>query len=152
MIKLTREGTLNYVAVYPDSASIYASNASGRYEIDWVSDYDKSSGSIDGITLVNTPTVTDPRLVLQISSSDVPEYTGNYTVTLQEYVSAPALTWVEAAVTFGAADFQWSSGGELNKRTIDVERAWVSGSDVPSFNQYAGSPSQGQYSTYHLNE
>ena len=119
MIKLTREGTLNYVAVYPDSSSLYATASNGRFELDWVSDYDKTSGSIDNIIAVNTPTVTDPRLVLQISSSDVPLYTGNYTVTLQEYISVPALTWIQADVTFGAADFEWSSGGELDKRTID---------------------------------
>lgn len=151
MIFLSRSESINRVTFYPDSASAYSANPSVRYELDWTSDYDKTSGSIDNGTLVNTPSNTDPRLVINFTGSLVPDYTGNYTMKLQEYLLDTGSVWSTQATIWSMTDFRWSDPAESgSKFTIDTVRAWVSGSDVPAFAQYADSTSQGQYSTYHI--
>lgn len=138
------------IAVWPDTP---ASSSASNFRMILSDDYDKSSTTID-LSLQNTPTRVIPRLVFSLNKSELPSYTGNYTITIQEGTTTVTKnliwgttdqTWGEIQAKWGDATYQDSSGFS----TIDIDRAWVSGSDVPAFTQYLSPDENGAYSTYH---
>lgn len=137
-----------YINVWPEITSSYVGNPSGSYFLNYIQDYDQSSGSVN-LTLTNTPSRVDPRLQFSLNKSTLPQYTGNYTITVTEGIVG-SVTWGSATVKFGQADWKWGDTNPTTRlRTLDTDRAWVSGSDVPSFTQYISPDEDGQYSTYH---
>lgn len=137
-----------YINVWPESTSSYFDNPSGSFTLDYVQDYDQSSGSLT-LTLQNTPNRVDPRLQFRLDRSTLPTYTGNYTITVREAL-VDRRKWGTTNVKFGEASWTWSDvSASADFRTLDTDRAWISGSDVPSFTQYTSSYENGQYITYH---
>ena len=137
-----------YINVWPEITSSYVDNPSGSYFLNYIQDYDQSSGSVN-LTLTNTPSRVDPRLQFSLDKSTLPTYTGNYTITITESLVARA-KWGTTNIKFSLANFKWSDAGpKTSTNTLDNDRAWVSGSDVPSFTQYISPNEDGQYSTYH---
>lgn len=142
-------GSTQSIAIWPESSSIYFNNASGSFSLSYVQDLDRSSGSID-LTLLNTPTSITPRLVFRLNNNEVPQYGGFYTVTLKEELTEPVRKWGTESDQWFAADYKWSSNIDvLVTRNLDVDRAWVSGSDTPEFTSYASADENGAYTTYH---
>jgi len=136
-----------YINVWPETTSSLAGNVSASFELTYVQDYDQSSGSLD-LTLLNTPNRVDPRLQFRLNKSTLPQYTGNYTITIKEGLTARR-TWSATNVQWDAASFEWSDTTPIAGFTaLDTDRAWISGSDVPAFIQYLSPYEDGQYSTY----
>ncbi len=147
MINLNRAQNTNTIAIYPESASIYYNNPSGSFELQVSQDYNRNTGSIP-LALLNSPTEFSPRLVFQILGSTIPSSSGIYTYTLEEFITV-SNTWIEQNTIWSLTDLQWGSGEDKSSaRTLDVDRAWISGSDIPEFNQYVSPDEDGYYVTY----
>ena len=147
MINLHKSGTTNTISIYPESGSIYYSSPSGSFSLELTQDYDQNVTEVSA-TLINTPTEFNPRLTLQISSSAIPSYSGLYTVKVNEYVALRP-KWGNTHTKWFDAHWQWSQTQAVgNKRILDTDRAFVSGSDTPVFTQYASPDETGAYITY----
>ena len=144
-----RSGSTQSIAIWPEVDSIYFNNPSGSFTLSYSQDLDRSSGSID-LTLLNTPDSITPRLVFNLPNNQVPQYSGYYTVTLKEELTQETKVWGQTSDTWTAADYAWNASEEVTStRTLDTDRAWVSGSDQPSFTQYVSADEDGTYTTYH---
>jgi len=138
MINLHKTGTVNTISVWPENPTVHNDQPNQIFEITLTQDYDKSKTVIPGV-LVNNPTTFTPRLVLQVSSSDVPPYSGLYTFQLVEALRGPA--------TWGEIDERWIEIQKLwpdvtvdkSYVLLDNDRAYVSGSDDPVFISYTTS-------------
>lgn len=136
-----------YINIWPEVTSSYFSNPSGSFRLNYTQDYDQSSGSVI-LTLLNTPNRVDPRLEFSLDKSTLPTYTGNYTITITEGL-VERKKWGTTNTKFSLASWKWSdTGPQTGINTLDTDRAWISGSDVPSFTQYVSPDETGAYSTY----
>tara|TARA_R110000803_G_scaffold123413_1_gene191351 strand:+ start:4580 stop:5092 length:513 start_codon:yes stop_codon:yes gene_type:complete len=138
MVNFFKENATNTISIYPESSSLYYNNDSGSFEIQLTQDYDQSETSLFP-SLLNVPTQFSPRLTLQVSSSEVPSYTGLYSLTLLEYINQQ-IEWAQQNTIWSATHLKWSDiSYKSGSRTLDIDRAFVSGSDVPVFIQYTTS-------------
>ena len=138
MVNFFKNAATNTVSIYPESSSLYYDNPSGSFEIELTQDYDQSVTTVTA-TLLNVPTQFSPRLTLQIPSILIPDYTGLYSLVLKEFLTQK-VKWVEANTIWSETNRRWSAGeGVVGLRTLDQDRAFVSGSDVPVFIQYTTS-------------
>ena len=138
------------IAVWPDVTSSLASNPSASFDMVLSNDYSKAETTVE-LSLINTPTSVTPRLVFSLNKAQLPSYTGNYTITIREQLDVPAI-WGQINVAWTDYDKLWSSAtapGQAGGTTLDTDRAWVSGSDVPTFSQYTSPDETGAYSIYH---
>jgi len=136
------------IAVWPDNDPNFTLISSASYDMVLVNDLGQQSTTVD-LTLQNIPTSVTPRLVFYLNRSQLPSYTGNYTITITERVGAD-LIWGTANIKWSEIQAKWSDktyGG--SPVTLDVDRAWVSGSDVPTFTQYTSPDETGAYNIYH---
>jgi len=129
------------IAVWPEVSSSYYSNPSGSYQIELSQDWDRSTTTVQA-TLLNTPTRLTPRLIFSINRATLPEYSGLYTVVVKEGLTR-RYKWGETNVLWTDADWTWSSQNVFSDpRTLDNDRAYVSGSDIPAFLQYTTSSTE----------
>ena len=148
MIQLNKSQAINTVTLYPESSSIYAASTASQFTFTVTQSLNQNTSSFTG-ELVNTPTTLNPRLTFNISASDLPANTGQYQVTLSEAELAAAQTWGGFAEKWILADTLWSQAlGITGSRVIDHDRAWISGSNDPIFDNYISSNEQGYYTTY----
>lgn len=144
MINFYKSAVTNTISVWPEEDSLHLSNPNQIFQITLTQDYDQSTTVLEGV-LINSPTPYNPRIILQVSSSDVPSYTGLYTFKLTELLRGP-MTW-------GEYDTLWKDANELwpdvtidkNFVLLDNDRAYVSGSDVPVFVSYTTSSTETIY-------
>jgi len=146
MINLRKSGTVNTISIYPEISSLYSNSPSGGYDLYVTQDYNDQETLLSA-SLINTPTEFDPRLVLQIQSQDVPSSSGLYKTQLQEFVLRSD-TWGNTNTKWVDADNRWSDRAKFDRRNIDVDRAYVSGSDIPVFTSYTSPDETGRYTTY----
>jgi hypothetical protein len=138
MLNFYKTGLTNTVSIYPESSSLYFDNPSGSFQIELTQDYDQSVSTLDA-TLLNTPTQFSPRLTLQVTTNQVPSYTGLYSVELKEFLKS-SLKWIDANTIWSQTHRKWSAKDAIiGERLLDIDRAFVSGSDVPVFKQYTTS-------------
>jgi len=138
MVNFFKNAATNTVSIYPESSSLYYDNPSGSFEIELTQDYDQSVTTVTA-TLLNVPTQFSPRLTLQVTTNQVPSYTGLYSLSLKEYL-AQQLKWIEAHTIWSQTHRIWSQKDAITgERILDTDRAFVSGSDVPVFIQYTTS-------------
>ena len=136
------------IAVWPDVTSSLAGNPSASFDMVLVNDFGQQSTTVD-LTLQNTPTSVTPRLVFSLNKAQLPPYTGNYTIKIREGLGS-ALIWGQANITWGNIQAQWNDSSFVSTPVeLDIDRAWISGSDVPSFIQYTSPDETGAYSIYH---
>jgi len=148
MIQFDKSTAINTVTLYPESASAYASSTSSVFTFSVTQSINQNTGSFTG-TLINTPSTLNPRLTFNVSASALPDYSGQYQIALSEALSTGGAKWGTYAVQWILADVKWSEVlGSSGSRTIDSDRAWISGSDEPSFDNYISSNEQGYYNTY----
>lgn len=136
------------IAVWPDVTSSLAGNPSASFDMVLVNDYGQQLTTVD-LTLQNIPTSVTPRLVFALNKAQLPPFTGNYTITVKETLSS-SLIWGFTNITWGNIQAEYGDsnfGG--NPIILDIDRAWVSGSDEPSFIQYTSPDETGAYSIYH---
>jgi hypothetical protein len=137
-----------YINVIPETTASYVGNPSGSFFLNYVQDYDQSSGSLN-LALQNIPSRVDPRLKFTLDRSTLPTYSGFYSITVTEAL-VERKKWGTTNTKFSLANWQWSnSGPQTSINTLDTDRAWISGSDVPTFTQYISNNEVGQYQTYH---
>ncbi len=146
MIFLNRSGDTNTVALYPEVSASYVGSTSGSYSLQLIQDYDQSTTTIP-VNIINTPTRFSPRIILQFSSSLVPEYSGMYTSKLLE-ATLDRLVWGTTNVQFGSLHQKWGDS-EGPRVVLDTDRALISGSDTPTYSQYNSPQETGAYTTYH---
>ena len=141
MVNFFKNNLTNTISIYPESGSLYFDNPSGSFEIQLTQDYDQSVTTLTA-TLLNTPTQFSPRLTLQVTSNQIPDYTGLYSLELKEYL-AQHLKWSEANTIWSQTHRKWSQRDAITgERILDTDRAFVSGSDVPTFIQYTTSSTE----------
>lgn len=135
------------IAVWPDVTASFAGNPSASYEMVATNDYGQQSTRVD-LYIQNTPTRVVPRLVFSLNKAQLPSYTGNYTIQIKEGLG-DALIWGQANATWGEIQAKWSATNYVGSlSTLDEDRAWISGSDVPSYTQYSSPNETGAYSIY----
>ena len=139
------------IAVWPDVEPSFGSLASASFDLVLVNDLGQQSTTVD-LTLQNIPTSVVPRLVFSLDKAQLPSYTGNYTITVRETLGSVPFIWGSTSVDWIDIQARWSDanlGGIGSERVLDTDRAWVSGSDVPSFTQYSSPDENGAYNIYH---
>lgn len=144
MINLYKSGLTNTISVWPDEDPQYLDQPNQVFEITLTQDYDQSKTVLEGV-LLNNPTLQTPRLILQVSSSNVPEYTGLYTFELREAIRGK-MTWGEYNTRWEDANVLWPDVTvDRSFLLLDGDRAYVSGSDVPVFVSYTTSSTETIY-------
>jgi hypothetical protein len=119
---------------------------SGSLRLKLTSDYSQEVTYVPAI-LLNNPTQYSPRLIFSVTGSDLPQVSGLYTVEIQEYLQG-ALTWGRADRRWGEADFTWGSGEAISGiYTIDNDRVFNEGLNVPTATIYQSSQT-GSYVVY----
>lgn len=144
MINLYYSGSgTQHIAIWPEvTASSYPITSS--FVLDLVQEYDRSSGSID-LTLSNQPNRVSPRLVFSLNRNEVPQYSGMYEAYLREVIIEPPV-WGTTQTKWTNASWRWSDSLYTSSLDLtDNERAWVSGSDFSTFNQYTTSSTETIY-------
>ena len=112
------------IAVWPEVTSSLASNPSASFDMVMSDDYSKAETTVS-LTLLNTPTSVTPRLVFSLNRSELPSYSGNYTITIREQLDVPAI-WGQISVKWQDYDNLWSSPlapGQAGATTLDTARS-----------------------------
>ena len=131
-------------AIWPEVSSSYANNPSGSFVLTLSQEYDRSETELTG-TLLNNPTPITPRLILQFNRSQLPEYSGQYTAELKEGL-VRRYKWGTTNVKWSEANWIWNTATQLTEaRVLDIDRAWVSGSDFATFDVYTSSSTETIY-------
>ena len=141
MIQLKKSTTLNSFAFYPD---VTISGSIDYIRAEYVQDLDKSSGSFDG-------SITSKKnwIVGQVSGSLLPPPSGQYTLTIKEFVPGQPLVWGTADVLWEAVDTPWSDAStEEVGQTLAVERAYIEGDNGVPYTTYNSPNENGSYTTY----
>jgi len=136
------------IAVWPETTASFVSNPDVQYQMILSSDYGLQEQIVD-LTLTDTPTPVNPRLIFTLESADLPNYTGNYTFTIRESIPSDQ-TWATISETWLSYDVKWNQEPDQVLFTLETNRAWIQGSDEPTFVQYDNPSTPGQYSIYHI--
>lgn len=171
MQQLKKDIATNTVLVWPEVTSSYASLPvdERRYLISLTQDFDESNTQFTA-SLINSPNAFNPRLILQFTGSALPDWSGLYGFELVESL-LESKKWGEAHTKWNLTHIKWSERAfPTASIVLDTDRAFVSGSDTITFNQYVtssteviyesgsaidpptqytGSDQTGQYTTYH---
>jgi len=136
------------IAVWPDLVTGNVNDPNVSFEMILSSDYGKQEAIVP-LTLLNTPTSVTPRLVFSFLKSLLPNYTGNYTISIRQRDGIAAI-WGSLNILWLDYDAFWSAGSDpSNAILIDTDRAWVEGNDVPTYTQYSSPDETGAYIIYH---
>jgi len=137
------------LVVWPVSASSSGSD----FTLEVTHDMNLVSSSFP-VYKINNPNNLSEYLVLQYySGSDIPTASGQYTYDLKETLaSVPtgSFTYGGTSQRWVQAKFTW--GGQSSNvlpETIDTGRAFVYGTNDPSFTKYQSSNEEGEYITYY---
>jgi len=87
-----------------------------------------------------------PYLVVQISSSYIPNASGWYSLNTY-YADADLLTWDGSDIAWDDANYTWNSAGFVNT-PFDTLRVFVSGSNNPVITDYISSNETGSFTRY----
>jgi hypothetical protein len=103
--------------------------------------------------LINTPSLTNPWLVFQVSCSTLPTASGQYDVNIWQFTASTSSlgTWSTQATQWTLTNELWSgsTGSAYTKTTLlSTERAFVSGSNQVSTTTYLSPSDGGTYTTY----
>ena len=150
MLQLNVSSTANSSAVYPDAT---ASLGTTQVLLEFTQSYDFSTKGNVVATLINTPSLTNPWLVFQVSGSTLPTASGQYDVNIWQFTANTASlgTWTTQATQWLATNILWSggSGSAYTKtRLLSTDRAFISGSNQVSTTTYLSPTDGGTYTTY----
>lgn len=141
-----------YTNVSTGSIAIWPATGSGTgaiLSLELIHDMDLVSSSFS-LTLTNTPDNLSEYYRFNYSGSNIPTASGQYTYNLRDNLGSGQVRWFEAAQTFGASTYQWNNAFTASGVTqnIDTGRAFVFGTNDPTFTNYVSSNEQGNYVTY----
>jgi hypothetical protein len=150
MLQLNVSSTTNSSAVYPD---VTASLGTTQVLLEFTQSYDYSKKGDVVATLINTPSLTNPWLVFQVSGSTLPTASGQYDVNIWQFVPSTSSlgTWSTQATQWTLTSQLWSgtTGSAYTKTNLlSTERAFISGSNQVSTTTYLSPTDGGTYTTY----
>ena len=150
MLQLNVSSTANSSAVYPD---VTASLGTTQVLLEFTQSYDYSKKGNVIATLINTPSLTNPWLVFQVSGSTLPTASGQYDVNIWQFTSSfvGSNTWTNQNTIWTSTAITWNFSGSLvnNKtRLLSTDRAFISGSNQVSTTTYLSPTDGGTYTTY----
>lgn len=130
--------------LWPETGSV----TTASYSMTLVDDLDLSSGSFS-VYKINNPNNLSEYLVLQYySGSGIPTASGQYSYTLFEDLDT-AYRWIDANFLFSSADAgTWGGSQTGGVSPIDSGRAFVHGTNDPTFTNYTTDNENGAYITY----
>lgn len=143
MLKLDKSKAQSTLAIYLDTtASLDGSNLALVYS----QSYDLSNGTIP----FYVDSTKGQYRIGTLSGSDVPSPSGQYNIEVySSYTIIPAV-WNQVATAWNAYNEVWSLAGEpgASGSLLRTMRAWVSGSNEPSYTDYISANEYGTYTTY----
>jgi hypothetical protein len=128
MINLNKNQQSNTFSIYPESASVYYSNPTATYLVDYTHPYTKETGSFN-LDLLNTPNKFSDRLTFHVAGSDLTSVPiGQHTFKIAEEVGG-TFYWAAIASTWDTTPQTWgdTTSPSTGKRAIDTDRAYVDG-------------------------
>ena len=144
MVNLYKDATTNTFSIYPETGSTDSS-----FTVRLTQDLDLSSTEFT-VTRINSTTTLSDILVLQsTTSNDLPDYTGQYTFELFTEGTNLPLIWGTTTSTYSTTTRKWGDATSDVGVKIDTDRAFVYGSDQPTFTEYTTTNEVGRYTTYH---
>ena len=144
MINLYTNVNTGSIAIWPVTGSVTGST----FSMELTHDMDLASSSFS-LSLTNTPNNLSKYYEFTYTGSAIPIASGQYTYNLQDNQGAGQLKWSQAASFFGTIQAKWNSvTGSNVERTIDTGRAFVFGTNDPTFTNYITSNENGAYITY----
>lgn len=136
------------IAIWPATGSTDTAN----FRLKLTHDMDMTSSSF-ALTLTNTPNNLSEYYEFNYfsGSAGIPSASGQYTYNLQDDQGSGQLKWSEAATTFATTDKLWSNVFTASGifETIDTGRAFVFGTNDPTFTKYTTDNENGAYITYY---
>ena len=141
MIQLSKSAVDQLVAIYPE---VTLTSDSNGLRFNYIQDYDQSSGSFDGTILSKKQWV-----VATVLGAALPNYTGQYTVTINETYPFGFLKWNTAEEKYNLTDETWDNAqGAGVGAVIATERAYIEGNNGSSITTYNSPNQNGAYITY----
>ena len=147
MLQFNKSEATNKNAVYLDSVN----TGSGYYDslrVQYSQSFDNSNGTF-AITATSLPTAYRNWLVLENSGSLVPTPSGQYDVAIWTGTVETA-TWGNVSSTWTATSDTWTlvEGVVALQDLLYSDRAYISGSNESSIEQYSSPNENGTYTTY----
>ena len=143
MIQLDKSTETNSFAFYPD---VEVSSSVSQLRVFYDQDLGRATGS-----LVASITSKKNWVVGTIVSADLPNPSGQYTLTIQELTDATTLRWGITDLAWGAVDARWSdsvAGSSGQGQVLATERAYLEGGNGVSYTTYNSPNENGSYTTY----
>ena len=148
MLQLNYYQPTNTNAVYPDTQ---ASIGTTSVLLDFSQVYDRSEWNNIIASLANVTSLANPWLVLQLTGSLVPTASGQYDVSIYQYltVTGSLSTWILQNTQWVNTNQLWNGASVIVKSTLlSQERAYISGSNEVPITVFTGSNQTGAYTTY----
>lgn len=148
MIQLNYYQPTNTNAVYPDTQAAVGTTS---VLLDFSQVYDRSEWNNIIASLANVTSLANPWLVLQLTGSLVPTASGQYDVSIYQYltVTGSLSTWILQNTQWVNTNQLWNGASVIVKSTLlSQERAYISGSNEVPITIFTGSNQTGAYTTY----
>lgn len=146
MLQFNKSDISNTNAVWiqtPNTSSGYYNTLQVVYS----QSYDQSNGRFN-VTTVSPPNQYRHWLVISNSGSLVPSPSGQYDIQIYTVTLEPAV-WNQVATAWDSYDEFWETAGDdALDNLIYSDRAFVSGSNETSIEQYISPNENGTYTTY----
>lgn len=146
MLQFNKSDISNTNAVWiqtPNTSSGYYNTLQVVYS----QSYDQSNGRFN-VTTVSSPNQYRHWLVISNSGSLVPSPSGQYDIQIYTVTLSPAV-WNQVATAWDSYDEFWETAGDdVIDELIYSDRAFVSGSNETSIEQYISPNENGTYTTY----
>ena len=145
MINLYTNVDTGSIAIWPVTGSVTGST----FSMELTHDMDLASSSFS-LSLTNTPNNLSKYYEFTYTGSAIPTASGQYTYNLRDNQGSGQLKWGQANKFFSTIQSIWSNVEESTglPRNIDTGRAFVFGTNDPTFTNYITSNEDGAYITY----
>jgi len=131
MLQLNHSASFNTIAVLPAFSASLSSSVVLRFS----QDYDNSTKIVSGSVISN-----NNYLIIDVEGSQLPTASGLYTVDIYNGAITNTLVWSNWTPVWTTLTETWPTySGSLILTTgslLDIERAWVSGTNDVSVSQY----------------
>ena len=146
MLQFNKSQITNTNAVWPDVD--ITSSIGLQVVLEFTQSYDESV-TLTEADIINNPGINGQQyIIFQISGSNVPTPSGQYTVNVWEGDIQPFI-WGQVAITWGDIQAKWNDTEAVSKtKLLSTERAYVSGSNEQTIIQYVSPDENGTYTTY----
>ena len=143
MLQLNKSQAVNTIAFYPNELT-----TGSVILLEFTQSYSNTvTGSI-AANVISNP-LTTPWIVAQLSGSNLPAASGQYTFNIFNYTAPSGDIWNTTNTAWELTDTAWDAGTpEVIGDLISVERAIISGSDVTPITEYLSPNENARYTVY----